>query len=160
MPQTYLETGDITVAEVLAQVLHLLQLEEVDTKHLDRPDHQVVHLLVLREEGLLVPLLVLHEGLNVLVETVARWALGRLCGELTLLEEQGKEREERVLVDRPLVLLQLGLLVLTSGGIVLLEAGGGGSRGGRWPPVVTWATHLIPGGQLQPPLKQNNLDIC
>ena len=160
MPQTYLETGDITVAEVLAQVLHLLQLEEVDTKHLDRPDHQVVHLLVLCEEGLLVPLLVLHEGLNVLVETVARWALGRLCGQLTLLEEQGKEREERVLVDRPLVLLQLGLLVLTSGGIVLLEAGGGGSRGGRWPPVVTWATHLIPGGQLQPPLKQNNLDIC
>ena len=109
MPQTYLETGDITVAEVLAQVLHLLQLEEVDTKHLDRPDHQVVHLLVLREEGLLVPLLVLHEGLNVLVETVARWALRRLCGQLTLLEEQGKEREERVLVDLPLVSLELGL---------------------------------------------------
>ena len=160
VPKTYLETGDIAVAEVLAQVLHLLQLEEVDTKHLDRPDHQVVHLLVLREEGLLVSLLVLHEGLNVLVETVARWALGRLCGQLTLLEEQGKEGEERVLVDRPLVLLQLGLLVLTSGGIVLLEAGGGGRRGGRWPPIVTWATHLIPGGQLQPPLKQNNLDIC
>ena len=146
MPQTYLETGDVAVAEVLAQVLHLLQLEEVDTKHLDRPDHQVVHLLVLREEGLLVPLLVLHEGLNVLVETVARWALGRLCGQLTLLEEQGKKREEWVLVDRPLVLLQLGLLVLTGGSIVLLEAGRGGSRGGRGPPVVTWATHLIPVG--------------
>ena len=108
-PWSHLEAGDVTVAEILAQVLHLLQLEEVDTKHLDRPDHQVVHLLVLREEGLLVSLLVLHEGLNVLVETVAGRALGRLGGQLTLLEEQGKEGEEWVLVDLPLVRLELGL---------------------------------------------------
>ena len=86
------------------------------------------------------------DDLDVNIEALTRRALRRLCGELTLLEEQGKKREEWVLVDRPLVLLQLGLLVLTGGSIVLLEAGGGGSRGGRWPPVVTWATHLIPVG--------------
>ena len=126
VPKTYLEAGDIAVAEVLAQVLHLLQLEEVDTKHLDRPDHQVVHLLVLGEEGLLVSLLVLHEGLNVLVETVAGRAFRRLGRKLALLKEQGKEGEEGVLVDRPLVLLQLGLVILALGrGIVFLEARGG-----------------------------------
>ena len=123
--------------------MHLLQLKEVNAKHLDRADHQVVHLLVLREERLLVPLLVLHKGLNVLVEAVAGRALWRLCGQLAFLKEKGKEREEGVLVDGPLVLLQLGLLVLplARGGIVFLEAGGGGAGG---PPIIPWSAHLIP----------------
>ena len=89
--------------------MHLLQLKEVDAKHLDGPDHQVVHLLVLGEERLLVPLLVLHKGLNVLVETVAGRAFRRLGRKLALLKEQGKEGEEGVLVDLPLVRLELGL---------------------------------------------------
>jgi len=138
-----LEASDVPVAEILAEVLHLLELKEVDAKHLDGPDHQVVHLLVLREERLLVPLLVLHKGLNVLIEAVAGRALRRLGGQLTLLKEQGKEGEEGVLVDGPLVLLQLGLLVLplARGGIVFLEAGGGGAGG---PPIIPWSAHLIP----------------
>ena len=105
-----LQAGDVAVAEVLAEVLHLLQLQQVDPEHLDGANHQIVHLLVLREEGLLVPLLVLHKGLNVLIEAVAGRALRRLGGQLTLLKEQGKEGEEGVLVDLPLVRLELGLV--------------------------------------------------
>ena len=90
--------------------MHLLQLKEVDAKHLDGPHHQVVHLLVLSEERLLVPLLVLHKGLNVLVEAVAGRALRGLGGELALLKEEGEEGEEGVLVDLPLVGLKLGLV--------------------------------------------------
>lgn len=33
------EAGDVTVAEVLAQLIDLLQLQEVDTQHLDRLHH-------------------------------------------------------------------------------------------------------------------------
>ena len=153
MPECpYLEAGDVPVAEVLAQVLHLLELKEVDAKHLDRPDHQVVHLLVLREERLLIPLLVLHEGLDVLVEAVTGRALRRLSGQLTLLKEEGEEGEEGVLVDGPLVLLQLGLLVLSLAGGVLLETSGGGL-----PPLrIPWAAHLIPALHCKPPLKKRH----
>ena len=49
------------------------------------------------------------DDLDVNIEALTRRALRRLCGELTLLEEQGKEGEERVLVDLPLVSLELGL---------------------------------------------------
>ena len=49
------------------------------------------------------------DNLDVNIEALTRRALRRLCGELTLLEEQGKEGEERVLVDLPLVSLELGL---------------------------------------------------
>ena len=106
----YLEASDVPVAEVLAQVLHLLQFKEVDAKHLDGPHHQVVHLLVLSEEGLLVPLLVLHKGLDVLVKAVAGRAFRGLGGELALLKEESEEGEEGVLVDLPLVRLELGLV--------------------------------------------------
>ena len=34
-----LQTGDVAVAEVLAQLLHLLQLEQVYSQHLDGFDH-------------------------------------------------------------------------------------------------------------------------
>jgi hypothetical protein len=34
-----LETGDVSVAEILAELLHLLQLQQVDPQHLDRSDH-------------------------------------------------------------------------------------------------------------------------
>jgi len=34
-----LEAGDVSVAEVLAELLHLLQLQQVDPQHLDGPDH-------------------------------------------------------------------------------------------------------------------------
>lgn len=34
-----LEAGDVAVAEVLAQLLHLLQLQQVDAQHLDCLDH-------------------------------------------------------------------------------------------------------------------------
>ena len=49
------------------------------------------------------------DNLDVNIEALTRRALRRLCGELTLLEEQGKEGEEGVLVDLPLVSLELGL---------------------------------------------------
>ena len=49
------------------------------------------------------------DDLDVNIEALTRRALRRLCGELTLLEEQGKEGEEGVLVDLPLVRLELGL---------------------------------------------------
>lgn len=33
------EAGDVTVAKVLAQLIDLLQLQEVDAQHLDRLHH-------------------------------------------------------------------------------------------------------------------------
>ena len=49
------------------------------------------------------------DDLDVNIEALTRRALRRLCGELTLLEEQGKKGEERMLVYLPLVRLELGL---------------------------------------------------
>lgn len=34
-----LEAGDVAVTEVLAELVHLLQLQQVDTQHLDRLHH-------------------------------------------------------------------------------------------------------------------------
>jgi hypothetical protein len=34
-----LETGDVSVAEILAELLHLFQLQQVDPQHLDCSDH-------------------------------------------------------------------------------------------------------------------------
>ena len=67
-PFDHLETCDISVTEVFAQLLDLLELEQVNPEHLDGDEHEVVHLLVPGEEGLLVPLLVLGEGLDINVE--------------------------------------------------------------------------------------------
>lgn len=105
-----LEAGYVAVAEVLAQLLHLFQLQQVDSQNLDSSDHKLVSLLTVAEQGTFVLLLVLDKRLDVNIEALTRRALRRLCGELTLLEEQGKEGEERVLVDLPLVSLELGLV--------------------------------------------------
>jgi len=105
-----LEAGYVAVAEVLAQLLHLFQLQQVDSQNLDSSDHKLVSLLTVAEQGTFVLLLVLDKRLDVNIEALTRRALRRLCGELTLLEEQGKEGEERVLVDLPLVRLELGLV--------------------------------------------------
>ena len=50
------------------------------------------------------------EDLDVNVEALAGRALRGLCGELALLKEESEEREEGVLVDLPLVRLELGLV--------------------------------------------------
>ena len=63
-----LQARDVPVAEVFAQLLHLLQLQQVDPEHLDGADHEVIHLLIVSKERFLVPLLVLHKSLNVNVE--------------------------------------------------------------------------------------------
>jgi len=75
-----LEAGDVSVAEVLAELLNLLQLQQVNPEHLDPTDHQIVDFLVGGEERLLVPLLVVDEGLDVQVEGLAARAFGRLSG--------------------------------------------------------------------------------
>ena len=59
-------------------------------EHLDGDEHKVIHLLIPGEEGLLVPLLVLGEGLDIEVEGVRVGAVGTLCRQLTLLKEQGQ----------------------------------------------------------------------
>lgn len=59
-------------------------------EHLNGDEHEVVHLLVPGEEGLLVPLLVLGEGLDIDVEGVCVGAVRTLGRELTFLKEQGQ----------------------------------------------------------------------
>ena len=113
---THLQTGDVSVAEIFAKLLDLLQLQEVYPQHLYGDDHQVVHLLVTREERLLVFLLMLkmlymketlepvrreclqhlYEGLHVDVEGVRAGAVRGLSGQLALLKQEGKQREQRV----------------------------------------------------------------
>jgi len=105
-----LETSDIPVAEVFAQLLHLFQLQQVNPQHLDRSDHKLVCLLTVAEQGPFILLLVLDKRLDVNVEALAGGALRGLCGELALLKEEGEEGEEGVLVDLPLVSLKLGLI--------------------------------------------------
>ena len=62
------EAGDVPVAKVFAQLLDLLQLEQMNPQHLYRADHQVVDFFVISEERLLVSLLMLDESLNVHIE--------------------------------------------------------------------------------------------
>ena len=69
------QAGDVAVAEVLAQLLHLLQLQQVDPQHLDGADHEVIHFLIVCEEWFLVSLLVLYKSLNVHIERLTGWAL-------------------------------------------------------------------------------------
>ena len=59
-------------------------------EHLYGDEHEVVHLLVPGEEGLLVPLLVLGEGLDIDVEGVCVGAVRTLGSQLTFLKEQGQ----------------------------------------------------------------------
>ena len=89
-PSDYLEAGDVSIAKVLAELLDLFELEQVYPEHLDGDEHKVVHLLIPGEEGLLVPLLVLGEGLDIDVEGVCVGAVWTLCRQLTLLKEQGQ----------------------------------------------------------------------
>ena len=88
-----LEAGDVAVAEVLAQLLHLLQLEQVYSQHLDGFDHlksgteavfpvcrndfflnvqthEIVDFLIVCEEGFALAVLVLDESLYIQVETL------------------------------------------------------------------------------------------
>ena len=60
-----LQAGYVPVAEVFAQLLDLLQLQQVNPQHLDGADHEVIYLLIVCEEWFLVSLLVLHKSLNV-----------------------------------------------------------------------------------------------
>ena len=56
---THLETSDVSVTEIFAKLLDLLQLQQVYPQHLYGYDHQVIHLLVTREKSFLVFLLML-----------------------------------------------------------------------------------------------------
>lgn len=105
-----LEACDIPVAEVLAQLLHLFQLKQVDPQHLDGSDHKLVCLLTVAEQGPFILLLMLHKSLDINIESLAGGALSGLGGKLALLKEESKEGEEGVLVDLPLVRLELGLI--------------------------------------------------
>ena len=65
--------------------------------------------MIVREEGLPLSVLVLHKRLDVEVEALRGRTLRGLRGQLALLKEEGEEGEEGVLVDLPLVSLELGL---------------------------------------------------
>ena len=86
----HLEACYVSVAEVLAELLDFLELEQVYPEHLDGDEHEVVHLLVPGEEGLFVPLLVLGEGLDIDVEGVSVGAVWILSSELTFLKEKSQ----------------------------------------------------------------------
>lgn len=58
--------------------------------------HQAIHLRVVHEEGLAVPLLVLNKSLDVQVEGIAAHGVGALSGQLALLKEQRQEGKQRV----------------------------------------------------------------
>lgn len=64
-----LEAGDVAVTEVVAQVVDLLQLQQVEPQYLDGLDHQIVQFWVGGEEGPLRANL-LGEGSDVLVEGI------------------------------------------------------------------------------------------
>lgn len=125
-----LQAADVSIAEVLAELLDLLEFEQVYPEHLYRLDHETVDFGFVRQERFPVPLLVLDERLYVQVEGVARLRIRRLGREFASLEEQREQREKRVsekqsrcfvkaiidnlfvflLVDGPLVGLELGLV--------------------------------------------------
>ena len=58
--------------------------------------HQVVGLVIVREEGLPLPVLVLHERLDVQVEALRGRALRGLRGQLALLKEESQQGEQWV----------------------------------------------------------------
>ena len=58
--------------------------------------HQVIGLVIVREEGLPLSVLVLHERLDVQVEALRRGAIRRLRCQLALLKQKGQQREQRV----------------------------------------------------------------
>ena len=58
--------------------------------------YKLICLLAVAEQRALVLLLVLHEGLDVHIETFTTGTLRRLGGELALLEEQSQQGEERM----------------------------------------------------------------
>lgn len=58
------QAGDVARAKVLAQLLHLLQLEQVYSQHLQRLYHQSVQLAVVRQQGALFLLQQLYKGLQ------------------------------------------------------------------------------------------------
>ena len=68
---------------------NVLKLEMGDT-------YKLIGLVTLRQEGPLVLLLVLHEGLDVHVEPLAGRALRGLGGKLALFEKKRQERKKRV----------------------------------------------------------------
>ena len=56
---TDLQTGDVSVTKIFAKLLDLLQLQQVYPEDLYGYDHQIINLLVTREKGFLVFLLML-----------------------------------------------------------------------------------------------------
>lgn len=101
------QTRNVPVTEVLTQLLHLLQLQQVDPQHLYGLYHlpktkqncikrfalvfsayQSVDLALVGQERLAVALLVLHERLDVQVESIARLWVGGLSRQLTSLEQE------------------------------------------------------------------------
>ena len=58
--------------------------------------HQVIGLVIVREEGLPLPVLVLHERLDVQVEALRGRALRGLRGQLALLKEESQQGEQWV----------------------------------------------------------------
>ena len=56
---TDLQTCDVSVTKIFAKLLDFLQLQQVYPQHLYGDDHQIINLLVTREKGFLVFLLML-----------------------------------------------------------------------------------------------------
>ena len=58
--------------------------------------HQVIGLVIVREEGLPLSVLVLHKRLDVEVEALRGRTLRGLRGQLALLKEEGQQWEQWV----------------------------------------------------------------
>ena len=65
-------------------------------EYLIAKSHQVIGLVIVREEGLPLSVLVLHKRLDVEVEALRGRTLRRLCGQLALLKEKGQQWEQWV----------------------------------------------------------------
>lgn len=105
-----LQAADVPVAEVVAQLVDLFELEEVKPEDLNRLDHQRVHLRIRDVVGFLLSDL-FGEDSDVLVEALRRADVtARDTGfarctrrQLALLEDQREKREQGVSVDGVLV---------------------------------------------------------
>ena len=112
---TDLQTCDVSVTKIFAKLLDFLQLQQVYPQHLYGDDHQIINLLVTREKGFLVFLLMLkmfiyqlerewrwrwwlylYEGLDINIEWVRAGTVWRLSGQLTLLKQESQQGEQRV----------------------------------------------------------------